>query len=335
MIMKPLLILFLFATVARLLAQSPERTFYFDEETMRHLTLEKADFGNTQVTVRFAGDPGSMALWQGHGQRKDKTLLFARVANEGEDRGTFYIADISESKVKITYRPGQKEPQDAGINGEYRRVSETKQQQLAKKEFQAANERLVLTLKEASKNWQATDRPALALWKDQWPALRQRWMQAATGQPDPGGNADKNAETFLYLAQATAQGYYFVASQPDPKTSLDWDGEYDDLGGGHVSLRLSKDGKLRLSLSSLRIKETEPATLEAAALPDQIKRNADQQLSAEFTITDPEVTDPKLQARVRLTKIGRYLKVETENAQRYAGKGWFDGIYRGAPVPEG
>lgn len=335
MVLKSMLHIIVFSTVVPLLfGQSPEKLHYFDESSMRHLTLEKADFGNTQVTVRFAGDPGSAYIWQGHGQRKDKTLVFARVASEGEDRGTFYIAEISESKVKIEYKPGQKEPQDVGINGEFRRASETKYLQLAKKEFQAANERLIQTLKASTKNWQVTDRPALFLWKDQWPSLRQQWMLAATGQPD-SNTSEKSAETWLYLAQATAQAYYFLGTMPDAKTSLGWDGEYDDLGGGHVSLRLSKDGKLRLSLSSQRINEPEAGTLDATTSPDKISRNKDQQLTAEFLITDPEVTDPVKQARVHLTKIGRYLHVVTENTQRYVGKGWFDGIYRGSPVPEG
>jgi hypothetical protein len=36
---------------------------------------------------------------------------------EGEDRGTVFLAEISESKVKIDYKPGQREPMDAVING--------------------------------------------------------------------------------------------------------------------------------------------------------------------------------------------------------------------------
>ncbi len=335
--MSPKFASLLFASLCALtslLAADPEKLTYFDEATMRHLTLVKGDFGNTNITVRFAGDPGSASLWQGNGQRKDKTLHFARMANEGEERGTFYTAEISESKVKIDFKPGQKEPQDVGINGEYRRTSETKYLQLAKKEFQAANERLLQTLKTATKTWQPADRAALTLWKDQWPELRQKWMLAATGIPD-SNTPDKTAESWLYLAQATAQGYYFIGTMPDAKTSLDWDGEYDDLGGGHASLRLSRDGKLRLSMSSQRIHETEAGTLEATAQPNQISRNKSNQLTAELIITDPEVTDPTKQARIRLTKIGRYLRIETENTQRYAGKGWFNGIYRGAPVPEG
>jgi hypothetical protein len=317
---------------------------FYDEETMRHLTLEKGEFGNTTVTMRPASEPGNMGTWTGFGTRRDKELLFARTVNEGEERGTFFIAEISDSKVEIDYKPGQKEPMDAGINGQYRRASDTKYLQLMKKEFQAANERLLASLKAATKTWQASDRPALALWREQWPALRQRWMDAALGKPAAVTDAkakpsadteEKPAQHWLYLAQATAQGYYFVSAMPDPKTGMDWDGEYDDLGGGHVSLRLSKDGKLRLTMSSQRIGEPEAATLDATAAPEKIIKAKNGDLMAEFVVTDGEVTDASKQVRVRLTKIGRYLHVTTEQAQRYAGKGWFDGIYRGAPVPEG
>ena len=326
-------------------AAAPTVLRFYDETTMRHLSLTSEGFGSTTVIVRSASEPGNAGTWLGNGDRKDKTLMFSRIVGEGEDRGTVFVAEISESKVKIDYKPGQREPMDAGINGEYRRASEAKFLQLAKKEFQAANDRLVENLKLATKSWQASDRPALMLWKEQWPALRERWMNAAIGKPpitaDPKAKSaapaptDKPAEYWIYLAQATAQAFYFVSAMPDPKTGLGWDGEYDDLGGGHVSLRLSKDGKLRASLSSQRINEVEAGTLDATALPDKVITGKNGELSAEFTIVDPEITDPAKLPRIRLKKIGRYLQVETEQAQTSAGRGWFDGIYRGSPVPEG
>lgn len=326
-------------------AAEPTVLRFYDETTMRHLSLAQEGFGSTTVTMRPASDPGNAGTWVGNGDRKDKTLQFSRIVGEGEDRGTVFRAEISESKVKIDYKPGQREPMDAGINGEYRRTSEAKFLQLAKKEFQAANDRLIESLKAATKIWQTSDRPALMLWKDQWPALRERWMTAALGKAPPvsqtkakapsPATTEKPAEYWLYLAQATTQAFYFVSSVPDPKTGLGWDGEYDDLGGGHASVRLSKDGKLRLSLSSVRPNETEAGTLDATALPDKVMTAKNGELSAEFTVADPEITDPAKLPRIRLKKIGRYLQVETEQAQGSAGRGWFDGIYRGAPVPEG
>lgn len=344
--MSSLLTSLLLITTSVLAADpAADRLTYFDETTMRHLTLEKADFGNTKVTVRFAGDPGSMGTWVGSGVRKDKLLSFARIAGEGEDRGTFFTAEISESKVEIVYKEGQKEPQDAGINGNYKRASEAKLLQLAKKEFQAANDRLVEALKAATKTWASSDRPALSLWKDQWPALRQQWMDltlpapAAAAKTDtrfpPTKPAEPSAEHWFKLAQATARGYYFIGTPPDPKTGTGWDGEYDDLGGGHASLRLSRDGKLRVSLSSAREEGQDASTLDATAQPEQLKTAKNGDLTAEFTFSDAESTVPKKPARFKLTKIGRYLRIESEDAKPYVGSGWFDGIYRGAPVPEG
>lgn len=191
-----------------------DRLFFFDETAQRHLSLEKAGFGNTTVTVRFALDPGSSGIWTGGGMRKDKELTFARNVNEGEDRGTYFVAEISESKVVIGFKEGQKEPQDAGINGTYKRASETRLLQLLKKEFQAANERLTTALKNASKSWASSDRAALGLWKDQWPVMRQRWVDAnlktaAAKSADPRAPqtkpAEPTAEQWLKTAQATAR----------------------------------------------------------------------------------------------------------------------------------
>lgn len=320
-----------------------DRLFFFDETTQRHLTLEKAGFGNTMVTVRFAMDPGSSGIWTGGGMRKDKVLTFARNVNEGEDRGTYFVAEISESKVVIGFKEGQKEPQDAGINGTYKRASETRLLQLLKKEFQAANERLTTALKNASKSWASSDRAALALWKDQWPVMRQRWVDAnlktAAARPaDPRTPqtkpAEPNAEQWLKTAQATARGYGFIEVMPDPSTGAGWDGEYDDFGGGHASLRLSKEGKLRVSLVSGRQEGQEASTLDATVPPEQVRTDKGGMMTAEFTFQDAEAVVKNKPARFKLTKLGRYLRIETEDAAPYAGSGWFDGVYRGGPVPQ-
>jgi len=338
--------LLLAVSMASLAAEpAPDKLTYFDETTMRHLTLEKAEFGTTKVTIRFAGDPGSMGTWIGNGPRKDKSLTFARIVGEGEDRGTYFTAEISESKVVVNYREGQKQPQDAGINGLYKRASEAKLLQLSKKEFQAANDRLVSSLKNATKTWAPADRPALLLWKDQWPPLRQRWLDLALPKPaaepkadtrfPPAKPADPGAEHWFAMAQATARAYYFIETMPDPKTGSGWDGEYDDLGGGHASLRQSKDGKLRVSLSSARKEGQDASTVDGTAAPDKIKTAKNGDMTAEFTFSDGEAVVQKKPATFKLTKIGRYLQIESQDAAPYVGNGWYDGIYRGAPVPEG
>ncbi|MEQ1748733.1 MAG: hypothetical protein ABL974_04890, partial [Prosthecobacter sp.] len=85
-----MLLLFLTSLIFCSALSAQESVHYFDEATMRHITLKKAEFGNTEITVRFAGDPGSAATWVGNGLRKDKLLQFSRIVGEGEDRGTFF-----------------------------------------------------------------------------------------------------------------------------------------------------------------------------------------------------------------------------------------------------
>lgn len=327
--------------VPELKAQS-EKVCYFDETTMRYLTLEKSDFGSTDIQVRFAGDPGSMALWVGNGVKKDKTLHFARSAGEGEDRGAAFVAEIAESKVEIRFKEGQKAPQDAGINGVYKRISETKQAQLAKKEFQAANERLSTALKAAGKSWQAADRWALNLWKEQWPLLRERWtslapsasLSSAPAEKLPTKPQEPGTEMWLKLAQATARGYIFIETLPDPKTPTGWDGEYDDMGGGHASLRLGRDGKLRVSLSSQRLSAGEPSTIDGVIPPQKLSSGKNGELTAVLEFQDADSVVPKKPLRITLTKAGHYLQIETEDAQPHVGLNWLDGVYRGSPVPQ-
>lgn len=312
-----------------------ETVVYLDEPTNRYVTLEGGDFGSMRVSVRFAGDPGSANEWVGQGPRQDKEITFARMVGEGENAGTVFIAKVSDSRLEISFKPQQKEPQDPGINGSYRRVNDSKLLQLIKKEYQAADERLQTSLRAASKNWDRQDRLALELWKEQWPIVRQKWVSLFSAQVSDGRapSGEKSARDWLNVAQTTARAYYFIETLPDPKTNLGWEGEYDDLGGGHVSLRLGPDGRLRMSLASYRLPGDEAATLEGSAALTEMKEGKNGALTAQIIISNPEVTDPAQQAQVRLTKLGRYLHVETENTQRYAGRGWFDGIYRGSPVP--
>ena len=323
-------------------ADAFEGSRYFDETTMRHLTLEKTGFGTTRVIMRSAAAPGASGLWAGMGQRKDKQLVFAQEVGEGENRGTFYVANVSESKLEVTLKPGQQKAPDAGLVGIYHRVSDSKLQQLAKKESQAATARLAASLQAASKSWKARDRPALAIWKEQWPATRQRWI-AMTAAPaktpktatltaaPAAAPADKSAADWFKLAEVTYLGYVFVETLPDAKVGTGWNGEYDDFAGGHASLSLQKDGRLRVNLSFSRAGDAQTGNLDGIATPEQLSEGKNGELIADFTCADPEVKDAAQQAKIHLVRLGHYLQIETKQAQRYAAHSWFDGIYRGAP----
>ncbi len=321
---------------------------YFDETNMRHLTLEKAGFGSTRVLMRSAAAPGSAGVWAGLGQRKDKQLPFAQEVEEGGDRGTFYLANVSESKVEIIIKPGQTKPVDAGLVGTYHRVSDAKLLQLAKKESQAATTHLVAALQAAAKSWKVKDRPALAVWKEQWPAMRQRWMdmslapakpakKGAPATPAPAAPTapaapvtDKSAEYWFKLAEDTALGCAFLETLPDVKVGTDWKGEYDDFSGGHASISVMKDGGLHVTLSFSRAGDAQTGNMDAMAKPEQVKEGKSGELTADLTYTDPEAKDAP-PATIHLVKLGHYLQVETKGAERYAARGWFDGIYRGTP----
>ena len=119
-------------------AEPPKLAHYFDEESMRYLTLRQTSATGVEVVMRWASEPGSTGMWTGQGTRKDNVTTFAAVVEEGQDRGAYFIAKGGESKMEILFKPGQKMPQDPGILGIYRRVSDEKRLHLARKEAHAA-----------------------------------------------------------------------------------------------------------------------------------------------------------------------------------------------------
>jgi hypothetical protein len=70
---------------------------------------------------------------------------------------------------------------------------------------------------------------------------------------------------------------------------------------------------------------------------EKVITRKDGEMTAELMYKPPteEGSAPKSPVTFRISKLGRYLEVKTEGADKLAGRGWFDGIYRGGPVPEG
>lgn len=298
---------------------------YFDETTQRHLSVRRGEFGSLRVTVRFAGDPGSEARWEGLGRVQDKQLLFAPIVGEDQTPGVYFTGRLSESKLEIGFKPGQRTPQDMGINGNYRRISEARLLQLARKEAAAAADRLAAAWKNTARQRPTAERAGFADWKQQWPELEARWLAlAGTRQP---------AELELARAHARARAYVFVETPADPAASQGWEGEYDDFGGGHASLRTGRDGTLRLTLNCYRLNESGAGELSATATPADQGKNADGHPTAELSVSRQADAPAHLPLKIRLTKFGRYLRVATEPAPTDARRGWFDGFYRGHPVP--
>ncbi|MBN8421964.1 MAG: hypothetical protein J0L73_23810 [Verrucomicrobia bacterium] len=342
----PALALFLCAACAWG-AEPPKLAHFFDEESMRYLSLRQTSATGVEVVMRWASEPGSTGTWTGQGNRKDNVITFAVLVDEGQDRGTYFLAKGGESKMEILFKPGQKMPQDPGILGIYRRVSDEKRLQLARKEAQAAEERLNMTLKEAAHAWSGSDKSVSADWKARWPALLGRWMkiayqppespQAKPVQPVPAGkdaaSPEKDVNYWLKLAQARAMGYGFMQQVPGLKSSS-WDGEYDDGFGGHVSIRRAKDGKLRVNLNCTRVNENQGADLAGQIPAEAVKTNNDES-TAEAVFIETDVPEAAKEVSITLKRKGGFLWVETKRKANPPGSlSWFDGIYRWSEAPK-
>jgi hypothetical protein len=342
----PVLALVLFAACVRG-AEPPKLIHFYDEEGMRYLTLRQTSATGVEVVTRWASEPGSTGLWTGQGNRKDNVVTFAAVVDEGQDRGSYFIAKGGESKMEILFKPGQKMPQDPGILGIYRRVSDEKRLQLARKEHQAAEERLNAALKEAAHIWTGADKAVPADWKARWPALLGRWMKISYQPPEPAKvvkpappisagkdtfSPEKDVQYWLKYAQATAAAYGFIQQPPVMKSSS-WDGEYDDGFGGHVSIRRAKDGKLRVSLTCTRVNENQGADL-AGQIPAEAVKSQNDESTAAAVFIEPDVPENAKEVSITLKRKGSFLWVETKRKASPPGSlSWFDGIYRWSAVP--
>lgn len=337
-------------------AAGPTITHYFDEASSRHATLTEGDFGKITIVFRFTGGPGSYGRWYGNGTRKEKVITFAQTVGEDQERGTSFIAKASESKLEVAFEPGQRMPVDAGINGTFRHITEEKRLSMAKKETGLAEDALAQALKTVPRTWPNEDRPVAPEWKARWPDLRNRWMDLVYKAPSPptspgaksapgkalplGAKAETagapvpTADYWTALAETNGMGLAFI-NQPLDKLIPNWDGEYDDGFGGHVSLRLGTDGFLRFTLSCTRGSgDGQTGELIGRIPASAVTKEKNGDLNANYTHKDAALKPEDQQATVKLRKQGHFLTVETQYAERYYGRAWFNGIYRWSPVPK-
>lgn len=327
----------------------PRVIHYFDEVASRHLTVTGADFGKVVIEIRFVG-AGSSSRWFGDGTQKDKEITFAQTVGEDQERGTFFVAKGGESKLEIGYKPGQRTPQDAGINGLYRHITDEKRLSLARKESGVSDDMLGQILKAAPKSWPSEDKPVAGEWKNRWPDLLQRWMglifkpaaPAPAAKPLPGvgvkaddaSSPEKQADYWIARTETTNMAIGFLSVPLDKLIPPGWDGEYDDGFGGHVSLRLGRDGILRFSLTCTRGSgDGQTGELTGRIPVSALKKEKNGDFIAGYKHHDAELKPEEQQATVSLRKTGHFLFVETQYAERYRGRAWFDGIYRWGPVP--
>jgi hypothetical protein len=143
-----------------------------------------------------------------------------------------------------------------------------------------------------------------------------------------------SADYWTSLSEATGMGIAFI-NQPLDKNIPEIDGDYDDGFGGHVSLRTGSDGVLRFTLSCVRgTGDGQTGEIFGRFPPAQVTKEKNGGFTATYTHSDAELKPEDKQATVKLHKSGHFLTVETQYADRYCGRAWFDGIYRWMPVPK-
>lgn len=322
--------LFLSLLLTALSLHAAEVVHYHDEVGRRFLTLT-TNGKRVELLVRFAYDAGSMNVWNGNGEKRDGGLVFAAtVPEEGMDRGPFFTAKLSDTKVLIDFRTEKADQPDPGIRGEFRKISEEKRVQLAKKESKAAEERLELAWKNASRDGGPADKAIVNEWKSWWPKLREKWLKVAAQPSD-----DKSADHWLKAAQATMLAYSFNEQRVDAKHSGGWEGEYDDGFGGHVSIRVLKDKRLRVTINCTRGSEAQSDEL-SLDVPVEAQKDKGGERTASAFARPPMVETPEAAKshRVMLRRKGAGLWVEVLRQGTANTSAWLDGIYRWYPVPE-
>lgn len=329
-------------------SQAAHGEHYFDETTQRHLRLNARN-GGIALEVRFADAPGSQNFWRGSGSISGRELHFAADVGEGQDRGTFFTAELGLSKIRIGFKEGQRNPQDAGISGMYRSISSAKRAQLASRELKATQERLASAQKMAAKSWSGGDREVIGLWRQQWPSMQQAALRAlglkvstpsdagsAAANPDanaPKPNPDDAIAANLALAQITSAAAAFFETPTDNALPGPWDGQYNDFFGGSANLQLAKDGRLRVTLSSAREPGQEASSIDATVPATAVRSSDKNRPTAEFIFKDTESATARKPAQFKLRRLGRFLHIESLGGELYAGAGWFDGFYRGMALP--
>jgi len=313
-----------------------EVTHWYDEVGQRHLMMsEDKVLRRVDFSFRWAADPGALPGWTGDGVRRGDKIIFAiSVADENADREPFFIASPKESRIEIAFRSDKPDQPDPGIRGTFQRLTNEKRLQFAKKEFQAAEERLVLAWQSAIRDGRHDDKSLVSDWKAKWPQLRQRWV--ALSYEPPGVKPEEDAGFWIRLAQATSFARAFNEQRVDMKNTGGWAGDYNDGFGGSITIRERKEGALRITLTCTRGLDGNElnGTDLAGDIPSSAVKKKGELRTLETVLDMPgEEGAPKKQLRVKLQRRSGALWVETTYLQPTNRKGWLDGIYRWAPVP--
>ncbi len=325
------------------ISAAPPLTF-LNEAGNRFMTVEVLDGGKVRLSLRNAGEPGSYWNWSGTGQQTPKGIEFSLKAGEDEPAGPVYLAKESATKLTVKLKPGQTGVQDDGLSGVYRLITDEKIAQLAKKEYAAVEKKLDEAIKLASRKAPAADKPAYAEWKKAWPALRDR-LSALTGPksaaeisgPAASEPVGQMATHWRQRSELAAAAINFISEEIPKGLKSGWEGKFADGFGGTMEIIMVSNGDAWFTINASRGGEGMSGMIEGGVPANTIKIANDGTSTGEFTEQNTRYKDGEQPARLHFRRIGHFLVVESQHAERHAGHGWFDGIYinRSSPNEEG
>ena len=318
--------------------------YFLEAAGTRILTIESQSEGKFSVSIFNLGSGGAYSRTVAIGELEDKGLVFG-LRNEEGDAGPKYLATASQTKLTVKIKPGQPGAADGGFSGNYSRMTEEKFSNVMKKDYEFTEKKLETAVRDLAKRLKPDDKPGLAEWKKRWPEIRDRVVsgKVKAAQPatasKPGFSTavsqQKPASYWMGQAEALNGAINFVMNGVPLGLPPGWEGRYEDGFGGFVDLETRKSGDLVIELNSQR-GDSMNGKYDGRVPAKGIKPGRDgKEDTADFLDTNPDATKDGAPAmHVKLHRIGNFLVVETTEAQRYAGKGWFDGVYIKRSRPE-
>ncbi len=315
------------------ISAAPPLTF-LNETGTQFITMETLDGGKFRVALRSVGEPGSYWNRSGTGQKMPKGIEFSLKSGEGDPAGPVYLATGSATRLTVKLKPGQDGVQDDGLSGVYRHATDEKIALLAKKDCDAVEKKLNEAIKLASSKASAEDKPAYVEWKKAWPALRDRlfalngskWAAQVPGAaaPEP---SEKQAAYWMKRAEVIAAAINFISGEMPKGLKSGWKGNFDDGFGGAIEIFIVSNGDARFTINAARGQEGMSGMIEGGLPAKMIKTASDGTSTGEFTEKNTTLKEGEQPTHLHFRRIGHFLIVESRYAERYAGRGWFDGIY--------
>lgn len=342
-------VILLIVLSARAGSAAPPMTF-MDEAGSRFITIETTEGGRVDVSLRTVAGPGAYGRWSGRGEQKSKGIEFSQAVDNPAAAGPVYVATGGQARLTVKLKPGQPGVQDAGLSGVYRHVSDEKIASLAKRDEAAADKNLDEAIRMASRKALAEDKPAYVEWKRLWPGLRDQLVALLTSRgagpsrPTPAVKAvpgqatalppEKQAAYWMQRAETTAAAINFISAGVPLGVKSGWDGNYDDGFGGSIEIVAVSNGDARFILKTSRGPDGAVGSIEGRMPAKTMSTAKDGTSKGVFTDRNPELKQGEQQILLHFRRIGHFLVIESQHAERYTGKGWFDGVYLKRPPPK-